>query len=824
MRYRAAVLLFIAALAGCEGFPPDPPPPPHVRLALALETKLVTVPRTRERTIAAAVTRIGEVPVNVVLAVEGAPHGVTAVVRDHATAGDVTTMRVTLMVAEDAPVGTHVLYVRATGQAVKRANISSALDPLTLVIVERPDYTVGLSKQVATMIRGGTAPIALALSRTNFDGPVTVSLVGPPEVTAAFSQNPVAGDSALVTLSAAAAADPGNYEVVVRGSAAGMTDREISVTVTITDDRIQLLAPDTVTAAQGGAATAEIHIQRSDYPGAVAVSAEELPAGVTADFQPAEAAGASAVMALTAGAQAVPGLYTFMLRGQGTGVPDVTVEMTLELQTSSVAVSVSPSSVRLYQEGTATAGASISRVRFPGAVRLEVDGGSPGLSVVAEPEIITGTAATLQVQASAAVPPGDYDFQVRAVPVASEPGESHAATLRVAVRPRSSDANVMLDWSACAPPDWIAFQDGAEPWGQAPLDGGIAQFAVTADKGGFAYVEGGNTLTVRYMTLQELAAEPFDMCPPPVPAGKTVTGRAEHTFNPPVPTIEAFAYSLGGGTATTDPFRTEFNITPVRPGIHDLVVTGWVSNPSLLRRSYIRRDIEVQDDMALDGVVNLLGPGSFPRHQSRLGVTGSASAGDRVVYSFEYRTTPACTPAILGEGSIGGTVTANINLGRGVTVFGVPEEPQRPDDFHVARLTVGSATSARTLTTAFHRAGDRTFAMPPAIGPTVTGLPGSYKRLQANLGSVAPVYNRSAALRYDARTHVATVTVSRDYLGDGTVIAAPDLFGVSGWVPSFAPPPDATGTWTVVLDGANGTGSLCAEGRTFVQATRSGEF
>jgi len=80
---------------------------------------------------------------------------------------------------------------------------------------------------------GGNATINIGVNRSNFSGPVTLTLSGQPSgVTGSFSPNPTEANSAL-SLSVGSGVGPGSYTLVIGGSGSG-TSAETRITLTVT--------------------------------------------------------------------------------------------------------------------------------------------------------------------------------------------------------------------------------------------------------------------------------------------------------------------------------------------------------------------------------------------------------------------------------------------------------------------------------------------------------------------------------------------------------------------------------------------------------------
>jgi hypothetical protein len=450
---------------------------------------------------------------------------------------------------------------------------------------------------------------------------------------------------------------------------------------------------------------------------------------------------------------------------------------------------------------------TIARSGFSGSVSLGVEGSPAGVTVLADSTNILGSSAAISVVATSAALPAQYTVTIRATPSGFPSSASRTAPLTLNVRAAPTAGNVLLDWSTCTPPDWIAYQDGNGPWAQTVPTAGVARFTVSSGKGGFAFVELRSKLTVSYMTQDELTAGPLNMCPPKT-SGKSVTGTASHTS---ASATDVATYSLGGGLGTSSGTSPNFTIQGVPDGVHDLV--GWAPSTLAGPRGMIIRDVNLPDGGSL-GTLSWQIPGAFNPARGILSLNGF-SGEVFFAHAMSYLTTAACTenPLYAGAGS---------------TMFGFPESLQRPTDFHVATVLTATAANARTRTVSvsFHTITDRIVALPPVVNPpALTTIAGGYKRLQATIGDISAVYNRLAVLEYGDGGKQVVVSASTGYVGTlGVVLATPDLSGVSGWDASWAMSAGATGSWFVTLNGATTNGSMCAEGERVISIKHRGAF
>jgi hypothetical protein len=598
----------------------------------------------------------------------------------------------------------------------------------------------------------------------------------------------------------------------VRGIAAGLTDRVAPIAVTVIADAIQLIPLSNVSGFQGSAGTANIIVNRGGYSGPIVLTAEGLPAGVTASFQPVSGSTSTTTAALDIGPTVAPGVYTVTVRATGTGVPDATAQITLTVTPTVLALSLTPPGVSLLQGTTATTTLTITRTAINRAVVVSVEGAPSGLTITPVPANTAGTTSTISIAAAATLAAGQYDVTVRGTPEGLPISTSVTTTLSVTVRATATGVgNVLLDWSTCTAPSWVAAQDGTGSWTQVTGVSGVFSFTVSSGKGGYAFAEEGNSTTVRYLTQPELTGAPIDMCVTAF-GPKTINGVATHGSGTGT-VAEQWTYMLGGGSGASTGAGPSFAITGVRNGVHDFI--AWGNTQTLGLRGLIRRDQDLPNGASL-GTINLVGPESFQALQRSLNVTAIA-ANEQYAFTVSYLTTPSCTVNLL---SSAGAISANFFM------YGIPDAQQRSTDFHQVTVTTTSASGSRSASEVFHTMAARTVALPQALPlPSVVAQSGSYKRLQATIPSILAQFNGAVTLRYTDGAKSMSVSATIGYAGStGVVLSMPDLSGVSGWPSSFAVPTDGRGTWRVTVDGLNANVPLCTENRRAISAWQTGTF
>jgi hypothetical protein len=320
------ILLGTAAVVGCEGFvEPDPG-----SLSLSIATTAATIVQGGSQPVSATLTRIGGFRGTVDLTVTGAPSGVTAAVSNLQTTGAVTTATFTIVVGAGVAPALYPLVVHGTGRGVREV---TQVFPLTVTAPPAvPGYTLSLTAPSLSMAQGEYwSHHTMYLVRTNFTGDVTLSVENLPAGVDAFfyPSGPITDGSPELWLYVAGDAAPGTYtSLLVRGVAAGLADRTVplSLTIKVAPYVLMLSSPTLSTAPGAVPQSTTVYVVRNTFTGPVTLEVDEnpedgYPAGVTTTLAPNPVTVNSAVLTITVGTAAVPGVYTILVSGRAsTGV------------------------------------------------------------------------------------------------------------------------------------------------------------------------------------------------------------------------------------------------------------------------------------------------------------------------------------------------------------------------------------------------------------------------------------------------------------------------------------------------------------------------
>jgi endoglucanase len=227
---------------------------------------------------------------------------------------------------------TYSYTVRAVDGTGKVSAASTAVSATTQAVTQ--DYSVAASPGSLSVARGASAATSVAISRTNFTGAVTMSASGlPAGVTVAFNPSgATTGNSVTATFSASSTATLGEATVTLTATS-GSLSRSTTVSLTVTgvsSDFTVAASPGSLSVARGASGASTIAINRTNFTGAVTMSASGLPSGVTVAFNPASTTGNSVTATFSASSTATLGAATVTLTAtSGSTTRTTTVSLTV---------------------------------------------------------------------------------------------------------------------------------------------------------------------------------------------------------------------------------------------------------------------------------------------------------------------------------------------------------------------------------------------------------------------------------------------------------------------------------------------------------------
>ena len=281
-----------------------------------------------------------------------------------------------------------------------------------------PAISIALSSATLSVTQGTTGTVSVNLTRSGgFSGEVAVTVEGLPG-TVNFTASPTTigstATSTTLTFGAAGTAAPGVINATIRATGTGVTAATAPLAITVvaapTPSFTMSVAPATLSVAQGASGTSTVTLTRTNFTGAVALTAENLPTGVTAAFDPASVTGTTSTLTLTAAASAATGAATITVRGTGTGVTAQTATITLTVTAPAAGgftLSMNPATLSVTQGANGTSTVNITRTGgFAGSVNLTASGLPTGVTAAFNPADATGNSSTLTLTASATATTG----------------------------------------------------------------------------------------------------------------------------------------------------------------------------------------------------------------------------------------------------------------------------------------------------------------------------------------------------------------------------------------------------------------------------------
>lgn len=362
-----------------------------------------------------------------------------------------------------------------------------------------PTGSIQLAAAPATVAlpQGGSATVTVTLVRGGgFSGTVSVAVEGlTTGITTSVTPTLLTATTTSATIAVAVgpAVALGIYTATVRATAAGVSDAIATYTITVTAPPNVTLAvtPAVLTVAQGGSANATVTLTRTNFTGAVALSLEAPPAGITGAFTPASVTADNAALVVGVAAIVAPGTYVLVIKGAATGVGDRTTTLALTVTApGAIALAIAPPSTSVAQGGAGEAMVNITRTNFAGTVSLSAASAPTGVVIAFDQPTTTGNQVRLTFSATNAATLGTFTITVTAqgtnVALAT-------ATFTLQVIASTSSQVEFQFCSASDNPVFFAARDGAGDWQTVAgvLVSGVYRyrFALSQASGGIAYVQ-----------------------------------------------------------------------------------------------------------------------------------------------------------------------------------------------------------------------------------------------------------------------------------------------------------------------------------------------
>ncbi len=759
---------------------------PTPAITLTAGASALTAVAGTSGTVPLTITRVGSFTSDVALAATGLPAGVTAAFAPATLTAGATSSTLTLTVAAGTAATTGSVVVTASGTGVTAQTATIAL---TVTASSTPDFALTASPASLSIVNGQSGTSTLTVARTGgFAGNVTLALEGAPAgVTGVFAPNPATAGSSTLTITTTTTAVAGMYNLVVRGTATGQSDRTTVIALTVAPVPSITLAvgSPTLTAAVGTTATSTVTIVRiGSVTGDIALTAENLPTGVTASFAPATlTAGVStSTLTLTVGSTAVAAATNITVRATGAGVTAQTGVIAFTV-TPAQGITVAGNAVSIQQGATGASTVTITRIGgFTGTVNLAITGLPSGVTATFTPAAVVGTTSSLSFVASAAATAGSFNPTITATAAG---GIIATATVSLTVTTASTGGSAVA-YRFCATdgiPTFFAFRNGATgSWTPVTIGANSTfNFSLTGATGQVAYAvpSAGSGVSVQVLLY---ATSEF----PGIAAQQCVTNPLTKSVTGTVAGLGAgqtAAITLGNGSDSVSA-NGAFTITGATDGASDLIAirssfniaTGKISQDRVI----IRRNLNPAAGASIGAVLD------FGSAEAVAPATASYTVanvnGETIFASNTFQT---------ANGSAASFANFTANQTSPVTLFGVPSSLTQAGDFHAATVFASTSTSASSTTSrgVFQYNKDvaaRTVTLGATpTAPTLTSLasaPFARPRVQGTWQSdYADVVNGSFT---QSNTRTWVITGSRAYFGTGSStfdFDVPDLSGVAGF-------------------------------------------
>lgn len=276
----------------------------------------VTVPQGANGTVPLVINRSNGFLGSVALSVEGLPSSVTATFSPALLPNGSVTTTLSLGVTPGTAPATIPLTIRAKGTGVADKTV-----PLQLVIAPSTAVEFALSASLAaqSLVAGTTGPsVTVNIVRTGgFAANVGLGLSAlPAGVSGVITPNPTNPNAPTLTFAATTAAIPGDYTIVLTGTAGAITHSiPLSLRITAAPAIAVSLVPDSLRILPSGAVQSAVIMTRvGGFTGDFTMTATGVPTGVTASFGSTVVTGTATSLSFVASAAVTPGVYHVVVK------------------------------------------------------------------------------------------------------------------------------------------------------------------------------------------------------------------------------------------------------------------------------------------------------------------------------------------------------------------------------------------------------------------------------------------------------------------------------------------------------------------------------
>ena len=794
---------------------------PAPAITVTVGSASVTAAQGTSATVPVTITRTNGATGAVTLTAEGLPANVSASFSPSPIAATDATSTLTLTVGAGATVTSSTITVRAAAAGVTDQTTTFSL---AVTSAATPAYTLSAAPAAVAIVAGQSGQSTLTITKTGgFAGNIALSVEGAPAgMTSTFLPNPATGATTTLTFNTTLATVPGTYNVTVRGTTAGLTDRTIVVAVTVNAVAgiTVTLAPTTLSIAQGtNAQTAVTLVRLGGLTGDLQMTATGMPIGMTVGFVPPTVTGTASTLTVTVSGAVVAGTYPITVTATGAGAVVGSATLSVTVTTPS-GFTLSATGVTIAQGALGTSAVTITRIGgYAGVVDLIASNVPANVAVAFAPASVSGTSSTITFTVGAAAVAGGYTVTVSGTGV----GAANQSTT-VALTITAAGGGGSIAWRFCDAarvPLWLAYRNGTTgAWTRVtPSGDNTFAFSLSGATGAVAYVQnqtgGGTQGSIFLNTTAELSSLGTAEC---------TTRQTTKVVNGSVTGLVAlqtgYAY-MGGGTGQVAGPASAFQFSAVADRLTDLlafrVTTDAVTFSMTADRGVLRRNVNYPAGGTAP-VIDFAGGESFPLATATVTV---ANAGSDNAFVF--------TTFMTGNGTVGAAFVPLLAASSGA--LGVPSTHTLPGDFHqfLAVASNADGSSSRLILQYNRNLANRTLTLGGALTlPTLTTTATApYARLkvrgpwQAEYGDGA---STSMTQSSGATARSWTISGSRGYFGAGSTeyeFELQDFSGTAGFLNVWGL---ATGSATQVSTTAQGTivGTIfaIAEGNSYKAASR----
>jgi hypothetical protein len=690
-----------------------------------------------------------------------------------------------------------------------------------------PTITVSAGTQAVDVQQGGAATVGVNITRAGgYTGAVTIAAENVPAGVTVSSGTIAAGqNSATLDISAQPSAAAATTNITLRATGTGVAAQTTSFALTVREPPGIAIAlnPTTLSLAQGQSGSTAVTLTRGGgFTGAVTVTAEGLPAGVTIAPATIATGATAATLNVVTTAASPAGSHPITLRAAGTGVTDQTATLTLQITApASIQLALAPTSVQVQQGASSTIAATVTRAGgFTGAVTVTAEGLPAGVTIAPATIAAGSTTANLNVSATSGAAVGTSTATIRATGTGVT---AVTAPLSIQVTAGSSPGG-NVTYRFCPDsglPLWVAAQDGSGAWTRLTGNANNEYSFQVTTRGALAYVlpQGtGYDLEIFYGTTAEFQLAGADLCSAGTGNTRTINGTVTGLSG-----TEAAYVTLGNASAFVIPgFGTSFTFTDVQPGVVDLLGARFAMGDDGfdLNRLFLQRNLNPPNNGSVS--VDFNGPNSFNPVSHTL--TIGNLQGDEATKMGFFRT---------ANGSMGLIEMGTESTSATQQYRTVPSSVQQAGDLHFLMVIASEAgnddpTHYRTVMQSFATAGNRTINFGPILSNvTLQTLASSpYARLRASY-TVQSEYGQFFGVDYQQATRSASLQMSAGYLAGNTTaqLDIPDFSGVAGWNSTWGLRGGTPTEWTFTATSWTGAGTITnpfTDNAIYTSASRTG--